>query len=830
MTTGALASETQIEPQTRFSNTTPQPLMRVEVSYSDTQCKWGGDSSRSPALMSSALPRMFPTMNSNEFHRGFVSVGLGLVLVSHLTMFTAAMGIEPTHQNSRMLVVFDEKYEIVFSDELLEEFYSCLCNVQAVRCSFVFESSKNFRVVTAITKPTILSDLSNLAKGETVVCQTYLLSDRFDCNREALTEKSCSKSEHSGCHRLEPFDISCKKCINLCWCNFRTVRYNSTSTRAVPVEGKCDTSSIITSDLVLKYQSNTPDYSTWGEWLGDTPSTSLTLAGSSLIETTPSKQDNSSNSEENVSLSSPSEVSQNTLDSGSSTARSHGREADQPVVVWVILGSATILTVAVAFALVLCRKDRQRAEGETESKQHIYMQPPESSVEESSIDPGTMPMDNVSQKIFFINGKGFMAYMSPDSDYCTIVDSDITSANPSHGNNFQNLNGELRLCNSPTQNAAGKAESSSGASRIKAYLKPGNEMITSAAQAPGNWLESQREVRTEVDSDIGEAAVRLEHVYCRLNSRSELPADTQATYNVAASEFKKSSTEQDSLDKPVTSLNPYSLATAIHHADVAAESAQGINAWQAPTGLVQSESDADQTYCTEQGRNEYFLLENVGNAYGECLNRVSSLQEHHKTGYFVLENDAAKSAGDSLNMSRESECSMQDRGECCCPEDDAATTSEGRTNRDSEDEARLHFTDRQDSPVLARGDKAEKNEYYIVEHIAQSEQEHNAQSEQGHNAQSEQEHNAQLEQGHNAQSEQEHNAQSEQGHNAQSEQEHNAQSEQEHNAQSEQEHNAQSEQEHNAQSEQGHNAQSEQEHNAQLEQGHNAQSEWEHNA
>ena len=64
---------------------------------------------------------MFPTMNSNEFHRGFVSVGLGLVLVSHLTMFTAAMGIEPTHQNSRMLVVFDEKYEIVFSDELLEE-------------------------------------------------------------------------------------------------------------------------------------------------------------------------------------------------------------------------------------------------------------------------------------------------------------------------------------------------------------------------------------------------------------------------------------------------------------------------------------------------------------------------------------------------------------------------------------------------------------------------------------------------------------------------------------------------------------------------------------
>ncbi|RUS70889.1 hypothetical protein EGW08_021352 [Elysia chlorotica] len=660
------------------------------------------------------------------------------MLLSNMNVLSSAIGIEPSNHNSKMVVVFDEKYHISFSDEHLKQFYSCLCKPHSVKCSFKFTNSGDSKVVTAVDS-VALSYPSRLLHGDMMVCLTRPLSEKFDCTRTAFKRASCPKVVNSGFHRLELFDSSCRRCINLCWLDFR-VAYNSSSSRAVPEEGVCEASKDTITEIPDVHPSipGSPSSDILG---GGAQSTPLPLAVPNSSKTKLPKPVNPLVPGGDVT-SSPSQVPQNMTVSQASIGQSLRWEEQLPVAVWVVLGIATIVTAGVALALVLCRRAKQRggADSDTDSTQRFALQLSRSSVDESSVYPGVGPVADVSPGVFFLTSQGYVAYVSPESDYCTIVDSDVTTTGCPSRNVSKHRNDERNGFNtwssprpSVERTSRNFARRPSGTNTYSTVRK--ERIMTSAADVPNNLLQAQREARTgNIASHPDQAVVRQGHVYCRLKSRSELPENVRGTeppnYNVPAGEIVDTRTKRPTMEEEMPhsqSSGHYSLAKDIRDTYVGSVTATNVDGWadsvQTETHMCCVNNMVSQPRSSHHTNMGCCPLNGGSHEY-ECgdMNCIYVKQDIQNNSYFVLENNTAKCTEDgSMDRPLEREDNMQgQRGYFIleAADTDMETECTETTKRIPVNVDQSHVRNYLEPP----GMPGDGNAYFLLEHGASSDQ------------------------------------------------------------------------------------------------------------
>ncbi|GFS21180.1 hypothetical protein ElyMa_005075600 [Elysia marginata] len=582
---------------------------------------------------------------------------LGLVLLAQAIYLADAVGLSPTQEDGKMIVIFNRKYELIFPEIHLKEFYDCLCNKEAITCRFEFKTSADDDAyIVTKTSGEKWSSHSSIQTADTMVCRTQQLSREFICDKEYAVEKCNSEGGTSSLHKLEFYGSSCRACINLCWQGF-TVSYNSTSTRALPSEGACKSSSLGLSMFPETRESEKPVMSV-SEFIGEEFTPTLVVEGLSVFESNPSLE-----TTENGTSSTA--VSLNITESEVRESREK-LDPHLPEIVWVGLGCTTFLMIAIACVLYFTRRSEERKERDSDSKRPFFIQPLSEFEERSSIGnlvEASLPMSDFGHNVFTVTRREHPIYTSSAGVYCTIADSDMMAARLSDRNRFDNYDSSVQLqgyrssLSSRTEAKVADTTRSCATITNNTYSQPrkGPVSMKSAADAPRNMVQANRPITAELDSGIDEdEGGGIGRFYCRLNSHTEILSDIQVTapetYDVAGAVFEKSANRQCSLRRPSVISNSkdvYRLATLPRDiGEVLAEGDKGSEA-KAPAvcdinfgGVDRVHSERNVDYFTlENGKDGDIVSEDEAPALCDnCYGGEERVHCGQIVDYFTLEN------------------------------------------------------------------------------------------------------------------------------------------------------------------------------------------------
>ena len=390
-----------------------------------------------------------------------------------------------------------------------------------------------------------------------MLCQTYLLRNVFECNKVYRESTACPRSHSSGFHHFERSTLSGKRCINLCWRGFIHVHYRTMAGRNMPREGVCGSSRPSPVPLFETSQtSNTPVYT-------------YPYNSNTSVYTPPETEPVYHTAGPSTSLGQISSSSGEIITEASMGTARRAWYDSLSLTAWAGLGSALVVTIVVAVTLVICRRRVQKEVNLSESKTRLfYVQPFGYSEGESSVITRERETSRSTSALLgsvsFINGKEFVSYAAPGSEYCTIADVDAMSWRCSDRTSAGTSDIELRPLgptllnplNLPRDSVSGHAgEAWPG----DMYSKLSNGNMRSAADVPRNMLDIYDHAAAREFIPRTAPSGSQNHLYVRLDSRTDVPTGRRMsvpeTYNIAACDFKQALNDHYKTPKRFSSVD-----------------------------------------------------------------------------------------------------------------------------------------------------------------------------------------------------------------------------------------------------------------------------------